>query len=370
MVTPAAAFVPGLELARTLYEEAVKPILDSAYPGLRYAAARVGAGSEVLGFDTARSADHDWGPRLELFLAPEDAVRHGGRIRDLLVQRLPKRVHGWPTHFRRSSDPLDPVGHMEPTEGPVDHRVSVHGVGSWLTAQLGPRAAAWGDAGPAIGDWLALPQQKLAEVTGGAVFRDDLGDLTAARRRLAWYPEQVWRYLLACQWQRISQEEAFVGRCAEVGDDLGSAIVVARLVRDLMRLCLLMERRYSPYSKWLGSAFGQLRTAKRLAPSLRGALGATDYPGRERHLCDAYEVVGRTHNAIGLTGLVDPTRRPYHSRPFLVLHAERFARALLETVTDPRLRELPLTGGVDQWADNTDLLGHQGAIHAAVDAII
>ena len=32
-------------------------------------------------------------------------------------------------------------------------------------------------------------QQKLAEVTGGAVFPDGLGTLTAVRRQLAWYPE-------------------------------------------------------------------------------------------------------------------------------------------------------------------------------------
>ncbi|MGD6748549.1 DUF4037 domain-containing protein [Streptomyces sp. BH105] len=59
----------------------------------------------------------------------------------------------------------------------------------------------------------------------------------------------MWRHLLACQWQRISQEEAFVGRCAESGDDLGSALVAGRLVRDLMRLCLLPDRRCAPYGK-------------------------------------------------------------------------------------------------------------------------
>ncbi len=201
-----------------------------------------------------------------------------------------------------------------------------------------------------------MPQQRLAEVTGGAVFHDGLGSLTAARRVLAWYPEQVWRYLLACQWQRISQEEAFVGRCAEVGDDLGSAVVAGRLVRDLMRLCLLLERRYAPYGKWLGSAFRQLAVAESLAPSLRGALAATDYPDRERRLARAYETVAEAQNASGLCSRVDPRPRPYHSRPFLVLHAERFAQALARTVTDPWLRDRPLTGGVDQWADSTDFL--------------
>jgi hypothetical protein len=362
-------FMPGIELSRVLYEEAVRPILREAFPGLAYAAARVGSGSEVLGFDTPRSADHEWGPRLQLFLTPEDHARHGADIDHLLARRLPKQVRGWPTHFERNGDdPLDAVsGIMRPvTDGPVSHRVSVDDVDGWLAGHLGLRSVA---TGPSAREWLAMPQQRLAEATGGEVFHDGLGTLTAARRALAWYPDQVWRYLLACQWQRLSQEEAFVGRCAEVGDDIGSAVVAARLVRDLMRLCLLLERRYAPYSKWLGSAFTLLPVAAALTPSLRGALAAADYREREAHLCDAYEAVASLQNASGLAAPVDPKRRPYFSRPFLVLHATRFADALARTVTDPELRELPLVGGVDQWADSTDLLGQPQAVRAATDAV-
>ncbi|MFD0599886.1 hypothetical protein ACFQZ4_52430 [Catellatospora coxensis] len=94
-----AEFVAGLQLCRVFYTQAVRPLLDEAYPRLRHAAARVGPGSEVLGFDTARSADHDWGPRLELLLSPADADRHGEQVSQLLARRLPKQTLGWPTHF-------------------------------------------------------------------------------------------------------------------------------------------------------------------------------------------------------------------------------------------------------------------------------
>ncbi len=80
-------FLPGLDLSRILYEEAVRPVLDAEYPGLRYAVARIGSGSEVIGFDTARSADHAWGPRLDLFLEPADAAAHGERLHRLTVPR-------------------------------------------------------------------------------------------------------------------------------------------------------------------------------------------------------------------------------------------------------------------------------------------
>ncbi|MGW4379599.1 DUF4037 domain-containing protein [Kitasatospora sp. NPDC004531] len=363
-------FVPGLELAATLYRDGVRPQLENAFPQLRYAAARIGPGSEVLGFDTARSADHDWGPQLQLFLTREDAERHGPAITALLADRLPREIRGWSTHYRATGDPHDPVSHLEPATGnTVDHRVTVHHLPDWLADRLGPRAAAWADTDPAATDWLALPQQRLAELTGGAVLRDDIGTLTAVRRRFQWYPEQVWRYVMACQWQRIAQEEAFVGRCAETGDELGAAVVTARLARDLMRLTLLQHRVHAPYSKWLGRAFARLPADPALGTALRAALAATDPETRERHLCAAYESAARTHNTLALTAPLDPTCRPYHSRPYRVLHADRFAHALRHTVTDPALRNLPPTGAVDQWADSTDLLDQPTAIHAAVAAL-
>ena len=54
--------------------------------------------------------------------------------------------------------------------------------------------------------WLSTPQQRLLEVTAGAVFHDDEGELTATREALAWYPDELWLWLLACQWRRIDQE--------------------------------------------------------------------------------------------------------------------------------------------------------------------
>jgi hypothetical protein len=362
---PAPDFLPGLELSRLLFEEAVAPVLAEEHPRLRYAAARVGPGSEVLGFDTPRSADHEWGPRLDLFVADQDAGDLAEPIRTLLGERLPKRIRGWPTNFREKDDPLDPVGQMHETPGPVNHRVSVQSIPGWFGHRLG-----WdGMREPTMLEWLAMPQQRLAEAVGGAVYRDDTGELTRARAMLAWYPDQIWRYLLACQWQRISQHEAFVGRAAEVGDELGSSLVVARLARDLVRLALLLARRYAPYDKWLGSAFADLPSAERLGPHLRRAVTASDHETRERELARAFEVAGELHNEAGLTAPIDPTPRHYYGRPYLVLRAERFAEALRATISDPELRRLPATGCVDQWADSTDLLHQPAAIRAALGAL-
>lgn len=39
--------------------------------------------------------------------------------------------------------------------------------------------------------------------------------------------------------------------------------------------------------------------------------------------------------------------------------ASRFSQALVAGITDPDLRSLPLTGAIDQFADNTDLFAHR-----------
>ena len=60
------SFLPGLELAELFYAEVVAPIVEKALAGVPYSAALIGWGSEVQGFDTQRSTDHAWGPRMQL----------------------------------------------------------------------------------------------------------------------------------------------------------------------------------------------------------------------------------------------------------------------------------------------------------------
>jgi hypothetical protein len=45
-------FIPGLGLTRKFYLEAIRPILEFDFSCLPYSAEPIGAGSEVLGFDT------------------------------------------------------------------------------------------------------------------------------------------------------------------------------------------------------------------------------------------------------------------------------------------------------------------------------
>lgn len=350
--------MPGLVLAEIFYREAVKPILDAEYTGLRYTAARVGSGSDVLGYDTPQSMDHHWGPQLQLFLPPDSAQDLPADISATLSERLPTAIRGFSTNF----GPPDEIGVrlLQPVEsGPIQHMVQIGTIPGFFQTILGINP----NVSLANRDWLRLPQQRLLEVTAGAIFHDDLG-FAALRSRFAWYPHQVWRYLLAGQWKRIGQEEPFVGRAGDVGDELGSAILAARLVHDVMRLVFLMERRYAPYSKWFGTAFSHLSAAPTLQPILRSVLEASTWQERERYLSRAYEIITGMHNALGLTAPLSTVVSSFHERPYQVIHAERFAVALRDTIDDASLRCLPDTGGIDQVTDNADILSNPRVFQA------
>ena len=349
------AFIPGLTLCGDFYRQAVQPILDDILPDLSYSAALIGSGSEVLGFDDEMSTDHHWGPRLQLFVSEEDHPRVAETIRRTLARRLPYTFQGYSTHFS-DPDPNDNgVQHLTAIDrGPVNHRVSVNTVRGFVADYLGydldqPLTAA---------DWLTFPQQKLRTITAGAVYHDDAG-LEAMRARFAWVPHDVWLYLLAAGWARIGQEEHLMGRAGLVGDELGSALMGARLVGDVMRLAFTMERRYAPYAKWLGTAFARLACAPELTPHLRAAQTAPTWQERQAHLVPAYESLARMHNRLGLADPLPETTRPFFGRPFQVIALHGFADALLAQIGDPEVHAIaarPPIGNIDLISDNSDLL--------------
>lgn len=329
---PTPPFIPALELSRDFYREIVAPLLRDH----RHCAALLGTGSEILGYDTDRSTDHDWGPRLQIFVEP-GAVEV---TQESLVDRLPDQFRDWPVRF--GSDEREPA-----------QRVDVHSLGTWLIGQLGvdPRD------GLDTWDWLALSQQQLLGVVRGALFADPDHELAAIRDLLAWYPHDVWLWLLACQWTRIFQEIAFVGRTAEVGDDLGSKIIAARLAREVMRLHFLQHKHYWPYAKWFGTAFDRLPDTAELAAALDQAVSAPDYSTREAGLVTAYTIVAASHNRLGVTDPVEWSIGSYFSRPYQVLHGA-FVEACVTRITDDQLQRLPLVGSIDQFVDSTDVLSH------------
>jgi hypothetical protein len=346
-------FIAGRELSRRFYIEAVRPILDAHVAALPHAAALIGSGSDVLGFDDELSTDHDWGPALSIFLRDKDAG-HAAALVAVLREQLPHLFHGYPVDAIDAPDePGTRIMCSVPT-GPVNHRVSA----TTLRAFVWEHLAYDIDQPIAAADWLTFPAQKLRAITAGPLHHDGIGELTALRERLAWYPRDVWLYLLAAGWQRIAQEEHLMPRAGHAGDELGSSLIGARLVRDIMGLCFLIERQYAPYPKWFGTAFKRLGCAGDLTPLLWRTQQAGSWQARAAALCAAYEQLARAHNALGITEPLPTTVSSFHSRPFTIIHGERFANALRAQIADPgvaRIAARRLIGSIDQISDSTDI---------------
>lgn len=325
--------ISGIQLSQMFYEQYIEPRLSASMPTLSYAAALVGPGSEVLGFDTPMSRDHDWGPRVQIFLR-EDGVSQREAIVAVLHRAAPATFNGFPLK--------------------IDQTL-VSTVAAYYGRRLGLSPVRLLDGLDLI-DWLTIPSQTLAELTNGTVFRDDAGELTVVRDHLRFYPQDVWLFLMASIWNRIAQEEHLMPRAGFVGDELGSALIASRLIRDVMSLCFLMERRYSPYPKWFGTAFQQLTCANELMPHLRATQEAKEWQVRQQALSSTYQIVAQMHNELQLTEPIEAKVKFFFDRPFIVIDGNRFADALVSKIQDSSLRKLAACrlGGIDQISDNTD----------------
>lgn len=344
-------FIKGRELSRRFYKQAVRPIMLNHFPNISHAAARVGGGSDVLGFDTAMSMDHDWGLRVKLFLREEDR-HHAEEIYNTLAHELPFEFLGLPVNYARHSDG---TLNMElTTTKPQNIQIPILTVRECIQTHFDHDL----NNPFTVIDWLTLSSQTFAEIVYAGVHVDEVGELTAIQEQFAWYPHDVWLYLMASSWARIGQEEHLMPRSGFVGDELGSAVIGSRLVRDMMFLCFLIERRYAPYPKWFGSAFQQLDCALQLTPILREVQQAATWSAREESICQAYTIAAEMHNALKLTDPLPTAPIAFHGRPFRIIGGDKFVDALVAKITDPevkRIADMGMIGSLDHFSDNTNL---------------
>jgi hypothetical protein len=337
----------GLELARAYWEEVVGPILDRHCSDTPRAVARVGTGSDVLRLDDPVSRDHDWGLRLQVFVEATDVHR----VVSVLHERLPQQFSGHPTHFTST-------GQNTPRMG-----IDVFTVTGFALDRLGfdPRQS------PSPADWLSVSGQAALEVTGGAVFEDHTGALTELRRAAGWYPDDLWRYVIACDWQRLDQELPLMGRAGHRGDDIGSRVIAARLVNITMHLTFVLSRSWAPYPKWRGTLFAELPHATKVPGNLRAALTADHWEARSEALNEALHHLARCQGLAGLPS-VDRPCVPFWDRPYLHIDPN-LVPAIVDTISDDAIRNLPIgLGAIDQRTDNVDLLVDAARRRAAVGA--
>jgi hypothetical protein len=340
-------FLPGLELNERYYTEIVRPLLLQYDPTLRYSASLIGYGSDVLGYDNATSMDHNWGPRMQIFVGKSDAARIEA-VKAYLRAHLPGEFLGFSTHF--SPKGTDGTQHMEiHAGGEVNHLIEVYELDAYFDEFLHKDVTQLSNL-----DWLCIPEQKLVEVTSGRVFFDGLGRLNQIRDALKYYPHDVKLIKLAAYWDCVNNEEAFVGRAVEFGDLLGLKLLAARMVSVMLKVCYVLKERYIPYSKWFTRGFEDLRLPEIKAQAL-SVLNENEPAAIESKLAELYMAVLALQNARAGVPRVERVISDYYNRPYKVIKAGEIVNALRDAIVDDQLKRIDLTlVGLDNKLDSND----------------
>ena len=283
-------FIPSLELSRMLYEEEIKPIMEKRFHNLKYAATTLGMCSEILGLDDEISMDHEWGPRVAVFLSEQDYTRYSADVMPIFRELLPTKFKGFDMMWRK------PGVDVHDTRETILYHVSVGTVTKALNFYGGITALPLQDM-----DWLRTSEQHLLEFTSGMVYRDDTGELTRARDLLKYYPDNVLRFLLMCEWNTVGGDWFPIGRIGSRGDKLGLRIQAAKVGHHLMRIAFMVNRRYFHYKKWFGTLFKQLPLASALEPILLELVEEQRWQKVEEKIGEATSILLQQQNELGIT---------------------------------------------------------------------
>lgn len=294
-------FIPSLELSQTLYEEQIEPLMARDFPDLQYAAATLGMCSEVLGLDDEISMDHEWGPRLTVYLSEQDHASYAAAIQSAFQESLPKRFRGLDMMWRQ------PGVDIHNTRETALYHVRVGTVDGALRFCGGTAALPLQDV-----DWLRVSEQHLLEFTSGRVYRDDVGELTRAREALAYYPNDVLRFLLVGEWNSVGGAWFPIGRMGSRGDGLGVRLQAAQASRHLMQIAFMVSHKYAPYRKWFGTLFSELPVADRLGPVLSALLREERWQQVEERICEATSILLQAQNDLRITSRI--AARPKRAR--------------------------------------------------------
>lgn len=327
----------GAGLSDAFHRDVVGPLIAGLFPSLRYAAARLGSGSDVLGYDDEMSRDHDWGCRLTV-LVDQPSSAAVPLVQAALEEYLPRSYGGHPVRFPVTWDQT------------VTHKVEVATVHDFAQSRLGVRPPL------ALLDWLVVTGQGVLEVAGGPVFFDATSELAPLRESLAWYPPDIDKYAIASAWSSVAQRLHMVGRTGSSGQELQSRLLCTQIVARLVHLTFLVHRSWMPYAKWRERRLRTLPDADRLCDLFETAVSASRWQVRESAVASAAELLLSVQRGRGLPA-PDFAVAGFYDRPFRTVD-ESVVRSLLSDVKDDRLRRLPAVGGLDQWVDSDEILSH------------
>ena len=303
----------GLELSREYFNSVALPSLCTHFPELsgRIVAGLVGNGSECFGYDDEISRDHDWGVDFFVWLSNEDSGH------------IPK-IAQWKTELLKSNPPKFPR-----TLSEYGARVGIETVGSFYRSLIGF------EAGPSeLMEWIRVPEENLAMAVNGEVFIDEMGEFTKTRERLLeFFPEPLRLKRISSSCMTIAQSGQYnFARCIKRGDTVAARSALVIWSDSVIRLVLLLNKRYRPYYKW---RYRMLQELPLLGKELSDELQRTASLALPDCAPEAIEIVENVCEKLAKVlrseGLSDS------NDDFFISHGE----SVREKITDAQLRELP-----------------------------
>ncbi len=222
----------GMEICKKFYEEYGKKMIHEKFPEYedQMAVGLVGEGSEVFGYDDEYSRDHDFGPGFCIWLPKELYKAMGDKVQEE-YDKLPDTFMG----IKRTT--------TEMGKG----RVGVWRIGDFFEEYTNYRTAP-----PKAAEWIEIDDYKLATVTNGEIWRDDLGEFTKRRQGFLAQPPEAYRVKLARMVSSMSQMgQANYARSMAREDYVTAEICIAKYMEDTLHCIFLLNDSYAPYYKWL-----------------------------------------------------------------------------------------------------------------------
>ncbi len=231
----------GLELSRKFYEQHGEPMLRRDFPELfsKMAIGLFGSGSECYGYDDQISRDHDFEPGF-CILVPDE-------VSDGELFRLERAYDKLPHEF---------LGVERQASIPVGGRR--HGVMRTSDFFYGKTGSS--DGIIPLERWLILPECSLYESVNGEVFLDNLGEVSAIRERLSYYPEDIRLKHLAGKLLLAAQAGLYnFPRLIKRGETAAAQLAVYQFVNNVLGIIFHINKTYMPYYKWQFKALENLK---------------------------------------------------------------------------------------------------------------
>ena len=263
-------FANGMELCQAFYEEYGVPMIREKFPQYEQVIATglVGEGSECFGFDDEVSRDHDFGPGFCMWLTDQIYDEIGQQLQEA-YDELPS-TYGGITRF---------------TTAKAQKRVGVFRIGDFYEGLIGLK-----DVPSTQNQWLFLEDYRLAAATNGKVFRDDFGEFTRIRRGiLNHYPEEVRIQKIARQAALMAQSGQYnYSRMFGRGEKVTAAIALSEFMKHTMAMVYLLNRKYSPFYKWMHRGMQELRVLPEIGDILNALV---DFPSGDERIPQTIEII-------------------------------------------------------------------------------